>query len=167
MLVAQKNAAKDDPTAEDIYEIGCVANILQMLKLPTAPLRCWSRAPSARASSASRRAQAISRRTSCRSCPTCSDGRGRGAAPRDRQPVRPDVKLNKKIPAEILTSIAGIDEAGRLADTIASAPAAEARAEAEDPRDFLQGLTNVRAPLDAQLETEIDILQVESASAAA
>src|SRR4249920_2992722 len=34
MLVAQKNAAKDDPTAEDIYEIGCVANILQMLKLP-------------------------------------------------------------------------------------------------------------------------------------
>src|SRR5512143_2077902 len=34
MLVAQKNAAKDEPTAEDIYEIGCVANILQMLKLP-------------------------------------------------------------------------------------------------------------------------------------
>ena len=34
MLVAQKNAAKDEPAAEDIYEIGCVANILQMLKLP-------------------------------------------------------------------------------------------------------------------------------------
>ena len=34
MLVAQRNAAKDEPTAEDIYDIGCVANILQMLKLP-------------------------------------------------------------------------------------------------------------------------------------
>jgi len=34
MLVAQKNAAKDEPSSEDIYEIGCVANILQMLKLP-------------------------------------------------------------------------------------------------------------------------------------
>jgi ATP-dependent Lon protease len=34
MLVAQKNAAKDEPAAEDIYEIGCVASILQMLKLP-------------------------------------------------------------------------------------------------------------------------------------
>ena len=34
MLVAQKNASKDDPVAADIYEIGCVSNILQMLKLP-------------------------------------------------------------------------------------------------------------------------------------
>src|SRR5882724_6341947 len=34
MLVAQKNAAKDEPSADDIYAIGCVANILQMLKLP-------------------------------------------------------------------------------------------------------------------------------------
>ena len=34
LLVAQKSAAKDEPTAEDLYDIGCVANILQMLKLP-------------------------------------------------------------------------------------------------------------------------------------
>ena len=34
MLVAQKTAAKDEPTEKDMYEVGCIANILQMLKLP-------------------------------------------------------------------------------------------------------------------------------------
>jgi len=53
VLVAQKSAAKDEPTPEDMYAVGAVANILQMLKLPDAPSRCWSRARSARASTAS------------------------------------------------------------------------------------------------------------------
>jgi len=69
------------------------------------------------------------------------------------------VKLNKKIPPEILTSLAGIDEGGRLADTIAAQPAAETRAEAAGA-----GMFDVKARLEhllSQLEGEIDILQVE------
>ena len=69
------------------------------------------------------------------------------------------VKLNKKIPAEILTSIAGIDEAGRLADTIA----AHLPLKLEQKQKILemQGLNERLEHLLAQLETEIDILQVE------
>jgi ATP-dependent Lon protease len=69
------------------------------------------------------------------------------------------VKLNKKIPAEILTSIAGIDEAGRLADTIA----AHLPLKIEQKQKILemQGLNERLEHLLAQLETEIDILQVE------
>jgi ATP-dependent Lon protease len=69
------------------------------------------------------------------------------------------VKLNKKIPAEILTSIAGIDDPGRLADTIA----AHLPLKLEQKQKVLEmfGLTERLEHLLAQLETEIDILQVE------
>lgn len=43
LLVAQKHAAKDEPTVDDMYDIGCMANILQMLKLPMAQSRFWLR----------------------------------------------------------------------------------------------------------------------------
>jgi len=43
LLVAQKSAAQDEPGAGDLYNIGCVANILQMLKLPDGTIRCWSK----------------------------------------------------------------------------------------------------------------------------
>ena len=72
MLVAQKNAAKDEPTAEDIYEIGCVANILQMLKLPDGTVKVLVEARNVRASSGSRKAPVTSPPTSCQSCPICS-----------------------------------------------------------------------------------------------
>jgi ATP-dependent Lon protease len=57
LLVAQKSAVKDEPEAEDLYNVGCVANILQMLKLPMARSRFWSRARSARGWRPSRRAR--------------------------------------------------------------------------------------------------------------
>jgi ATP-dependent Lon protease len=160
MLVAQKNAAKDEPTAEDIYEIGCVANILQMLKLPDGTVKVLVEG--------AQRARIES----------IEDGASHFTA--DVVPIVPDVhptaeaealrraivsqfdqyvKLNKKIPAEILTSIAGIDEAGRLADTIA----AHLPLKIEQKQKILemQGLNERLEHLLAQLETEIDILQVE------
>jgi len=69
------------------------------------------------------------------------------------------VKLNKKIPPEILTSLAGIEEAGRLADTIA----AHLPLKLEQKQQVLE-MFEVKARLEhllSQLETEIDILQVE------
>src|SRR3954469_11266238 len=119
LLVAQKSAAKDEPAAEDMYKIGCISNILQMLKLPDGPVKV-------RVEGGQRaRIQSI------------DDARSHYTA--DAIPVPPDagdnteveamrraliaqfdqyVKLNKKIPPEILTSLAGIEEAGRLADPI-------------------------------------------------
>jgi ATP-dependent Lon protease len=160
MLVAQKNAAKDEPTAEDIYDIGCVANILQMLKLPDGTVKVLVEG--------AQRAR-IER---------IDDGPSHFTA--DVLPITPEmqptaevealrraivsqfdqyVKLNKKIPAEILTSIAGIDEAGRLADTIA----AHLPLKLEQKQKILEmfGMGERLEHLLAQLETEIDILQVE------
>jgi ATP-dependent Lon protease len=160
MLVAQKNAAKDEPAAEDIYEIGCVASILQMLKLPDGTVKVLVEG--------SQRAR----------IELIEDGPTHFTA--NVMPIVPEttpnaevealrraivsqfdqyVKLNKKIPAEILTSIAGIDEAGRLADTIA----AHLPLKLEQKQRILEmpGLNERLEHLLAQLETEIDILQVE------
>jgi ATP-dependent Lon protease len=56
LLVAQKQADVDDPKGDDLYRVGTVATILQLLKLPTAPSRCWWRASIAPASRSSRKA---------------------------------------------------------------------------------------------------------------
>src|SRR5918993_214114 len=160
MLVAQKNAAKDEPEAEDIYEIGCVANILQMLKLPDGTVKVL-----VEGAQRARMERIVD---------------GPPPSPADVLPIVPDqqstaesealrraivtqfdqyVKLNKKIPAEILTSIAGIDEAGRLADTIA----AHLPLKLEQKQKVLEmfGINERLEHLLAQLEAEIDILQVE------
>ncbi len=160
MLVAQKNAAKDEPSAEDIYGIGCVANILQLLKLPDGTVKVLVEGV--------RRAQVeaivdVGTHFTCetRAMPAEEGGDSEVEALRRAVIAQFDqyVKLNKKIPAEILTSIAGIDEVGRLADTIA----AHLPIKIEQKQKILEmGDLNERLEhLLAQLETEIDILQVE------
>jgi ATP-dependent Lon protease len=160
MLVAQKNAAKDDPTAEDIYEIGCVANILQMLKLPDGTVKVL--VEGAQRARIERIEEGASHFTAD-VVPIVPDLHATAEAEALRRAIVSQfdqyVKLNKKIPAEILTSIAGIDEAGRLADTIA----AHLPLKLEQKQKILemQGLNERLEHLLAQLETEIDILQVE------
>jgi ATP-dependent Lon protease len=114
MLVAQKAAAKDEPKAEDLFDIGCVSTILQMLKLPDGTVKVLveglqrahsSKVRSARASTSSPRC--------CRSAPTRRSGSEIEALRRAVvQHFDQYVKLNRKIPPEILTSIAGIDDRG-------------------------------------------------------
>jgi ATP-dependent Lon protease len=160
MLVAQKNAAKDEPTAEDIYEIGCVANILQMLKLPDGTVKVL--VEGAQRARIERIEEGVSHFTAD-VVPIVPDVHATAEAEALRRAIVSQfdqyVKLNKKIPAEILTSIAGIDEAGRLADTIA----AHLPLKLEQKQKILemQGLNERLEHLLAQLETEIDILQVE------
>ena len=160
MLVAQKNASKDDPVATDIYEIGCVSNILQMLKLPDGTVKVLIEG--------SQRARIASIDDSgahftCDLTPI-EDGADPGAeveALRRAILAQFDqyVKLNKKIPPEILTSLNGIDDAGRLADTIA----AHLPIKIEQKQDILETLSigERLEKLLAQIETELDILQVE------
>ena len=160
MLVAQKNAAKDEPSAEDIYEIGCVANILQMLKLPDGTVKVLVEGTQ-RA-----RIRSIEDLTTHFQCELTPIAAETGADPELEAMRRAIVaqfdqyvKLNKKIPTEILTSIAGIDEVGRLADTIA----AHLPLKLEQKQKILEmsALHERLEHLLAQLETEIDILQVE------
>ena len=160
MLVAQKNAAKDEPVAEDIYPIGCVANILQMLKLPDGTMKVLVEG--------AQRAHihAISDEQThftCELTPVAPEQNVGAELEALRRAIVTQfdqyVKLNKKIPAEILTSIAGIDDPGRLADTIA----AHLPLKLEQKQKVLEmfGLGERLEHLLAQLETEIDILQVE------
>ena len=160
MLVAQKNAAKDEPTAEDIYDIGCVASILQMLKLPDGTVKVLvegaQRARIERIDDGPTHFTAAVLPIVPETAPTAEVEALRRAIVSQFDQY---VKLNKKIPAEILTSIAGIDEAGRLADTIA----AHLPLKLEQKQKILEmpGLNERLEHLLAQLETEIDILQVE------
>jgi len=160
MLVAQKNAAKDEPAAEDIYEIGCVASILQMLKLPDGTVKVLVEgAQRARIELIEDGATHFTANVVPivpETAPTAEVEALRRAIVSQFDQY---VKLNKKIPAEILTSIAGIDEAGRLADTIA----AHLPLKLEQKQKILEmpGLNERLEHLLAQLETEIDILQVE------
>ena len=160
LLVAQKSAVKDEPEAEDLYAVGCLANILQMLKLPDGTVKVLVEGAQ-RA-----RLQAIDSRqemffAEARPVPAEEGVNHEVEALRRAVIAQFDqyVKLNKKIPPEILTSIAGIEEAGRLADTIA----AHLPLKLEQKQEILE-MFDIRARIErllAQLEAEIDILQVE------
>ncbi|MFN3629480.1 MAG: LON peptidase substrate-binding domain-containing protein, partial [Casimicrobiaceae bacterium] len=121
LLVAQKSAAKDDPTAEDLFEVGCVATVLQMLKLPDGTVKVlvegMHRALLAAVNSDGEFFSAEATRV-----PTPPDEAAEVEALRRALLSSFDqfVKLNKKIPAEILTSMSGIEDGGRLADAIAA-----------------------------------------------
>ncbi|OGS99214.1 MAG: endopeptidase La [Gallionellales bacterium RBG_16_56_9] len=160
MLAAQKTAAKDEPVADDIYEIGCVANILQMLKLPDGTVKVLVEGAQ-RA-----RIQHITELDThfvADVAPVESEpGDGSEVEAMRRAIVQQFdqyVKLNKKIPPEILTSLAGIDDAGRLADTIA----AHLPLKLEQKQVILEifDVAKRYEHLLGRLEGELDILQVE------
>jgi ATP-dependent Lon protease len=160
MLVAQKSAAKDEPSADDIYEIGCVASILQMLKLPDGTVKVLVEgAQRARIT----RVDDLNTHFGAELVPIEPDlGQGSETEALRRTIVSQFdqyVKLNKKIPPEILTSLAGIDEPGRLADTIA----AHLPLKLEQKQKMLEVFSTSERleALLTQLEAEIDILQVE------
>ncbi|MCB1907459.1 MAG: endopeptidase La [Rhodocyclaceae bacterium] len=160
LLVAQKSAAKDEPTAEDMYEIGCIANILQMLKLPDGTIKVLVEGVQR-----ARIEEVVDERAVFRATATpvvvAEAERTETEAMRRAIVAQFDqyVKLNKKIPPEILTSLSGIDDAGRLADTIA----AHLPLKLEQKQSVLEMFDTAERleRLLSQLETELDILQVE------
>lgn len=160
MLAAQKSAGKDDPTPDDVYEIGCVATILQMLKLPDGTVKVLVEgAQRARVTNI----QDVDTHFTSELVPIAPDVTTGAEIEALRRAIVSQfeqyVKLNKKIPPEILTSLAGIDDAGRLADTIA----AHLPLKLEQKQKMLEIISTSERleALLSQLETEIDILQVE------
>jgi ATP-dependent Lon protease len=160
LLVAQKSAAKDEPGPEDMYEIGCVSNILQMLKLPDGTVKVLVEGAQ-RAKIEDITDQRSHYAATATPLPHDQSDNTEVEAMRRALMSQFDqyVKLNKKIPPEILTSLAGIEEAGRLADTIA----AHLPLKLEQKQKVLE-MFDVKERLEhllGQLEAEIDILQVE------
>ena len=162
MLVAQKAAAKDEPSVSDMFDVGCVSTILQMLKLPDGTVKVLVEGQ--------QRAQVTSiddAETHFLATVTPVDPVPDAGKPSEIEALRRAVmqqfdqyvKLNKKIPPEILTSISSIDDPGRLADTIA----AHLPLKLENKQVVLD-LSDVKARLEnlfEQLDREVDILNVD------
>ena len=160
MLVAQKSAAKDEPSPDDMYRVGCVANILQMLKLPDGTVKVLVEGVQRAKIS---QIHDLPAHFSCDGETVAADSEANPEAEALRRALVQQfdqyVKLNKKIPPEILTSLAGIDDAGRLADTIA----AHLPLKLEQKQEILE-MFLVQKRLEhllGALEGELDILQVE------
>ena len=160
LLVAQKSANKDDPDVKDLFEIGTLATILQMLKLPDGTVKVlvegieriqltkffdsgdfWSAESKIIKSKETKDKKSIALMRTLFS------------------QFDQYVKLNKKIPPELLTTLSSIEEPGRMADSIA----ANLNLKLTDKQKLLECI-NVRERLDillSLLEGELDILQVE------
>lgn len=163
MLVAQKTASKDEPSVDDLFEVGSVSTILQMLKLPDGTVKVLvegqGRAKLLQVEDAE--THFVAR---CEEIPTpAPSGKQASEIEALRRAVSQQfdqyVKLNKKIPSEILTSIAGIDDGGRLADTIAAHLPLKL-----DQKQIVLNLSDVKLRLEnlfEQLEREVDILNVD------
>ncbi len=160
MLVAQKAAGKDEPKADDMFEIGCVSSILQMLKLPDGTVKVLVEGiQRATTNSISEQDEHFVGEV----VPVAPEGQPSPEVEALRRAVTQQfdqyVKLNKKIPPEILTSIAGIDDPGRLADTIAAH--LPLKLEAKQSVLDLSSVAQRLEKLLELLEHEVDILQVE------
>ncbi|WP_018078705.1 endopeptidase La [Thiobacillus denitrificans] len=160
LLVAQKTAAQDDPTPEDLYDTGSVATVLQMLKLPDGTVKVLVEGNQrARVLEVTDSGTHLAARAEI--LPAEGEELVEVEAMRRALLTQFDqyVKLNKKIPPEILTSLAGIDEGGRLADTIV----AHLPLKLEQKQEVLEmiGVNKRLEHLLGLLEGELDILQVE------
>jgi ATP-dependent Lon protease len=160
VLAAQKAAAKDEPTPDDIYEIGCVANILQMLKLPDGTVKVLvGGVHRARI----QKIHEIDMYFSADLTPVEYEIGDQIEVEAMRRTIVKQfdqyVKLNKKVPPEILTSLSGVDDADRLADTIA----AHLPLKIEQKQVILEiaNVTKRYEHLLGQLESELDILKIE------
>jgi len=160
MLVAQKAAGKDEPRPEDMFGVGCVSSILQMLKLPDGTVKVLvegiQRAETRHIADPGEHFVAEVSPVPVAGEPSPEVEALRRAV---TQQFDQYVKLNKKIPPEILTSIAGIDDPGRLADTIAAHLPLKLEAK-QSVLDLFAVAKRLEKLLEL-LEHEVDILQVE------
>ncbi|HPW84973.1 MAG TPA: endopeptidase La, partial [Rhodoferax sp.] len=167
MLVAQKAAAKDDPQVSDMFDVGCVSTILQMLKLPDGTVKVLVEGH--QRASVNKIDEGESHFTAnVTPIEVLADESDKGKTKASEvealrravmQQFDQYVKLNKKIPPEILTSISSIDDAGRLADTIAAHLPLKL-----DAKQAVLSLSEVKDRLEnlfEQIEREVDILNVD------
>jgi ATP-dependent Lon protease len=162
MLVAQKAAAKDEPSVSDMFEVGCISTILQMLKLPDGTVKVL-----VEGQQRARVAKIVDGNQHFTATVMPVESGDTDAKSAEIEALRRAVlqqfdqyvKLNKKIPPEILTSIASIDDPGRLADTIAAHLPLKL-----DNKQVVLDLAEVKERLEnlfEQIEREVEILNVD------
>src|SRR5437899_1351198 len=160
LLVAQRSAAKDEPAASDLYSVGSVATVLQMLKLPDGTVKVLVEGTQrAQIEQVDESGEYLKAEAAL--LPGADGGTHEIEAMRRAllSQFNQYVKLNKKIPPESLTSMSGIDDGGRLADAIA----AHLPLKLEQKQEILE-MQDVGKRLEhllGLLEGEVDILQVE------
>jgi ATP-dependent Lon protease len=160
LLVAQRNASDDEPSADDLHSVGTVSTVLQMLKLPDGTVKVLveggSRAHVVRTDFAEDFIHADARELT-EDVP--DDGEAEALAKSLLSQFEDYVKLSKKVAPEIVSSVSGIDEPSRLADTIA----AHLQLKIEEKQEVLE-MPDVRERVEhliALMESEIDIFKVE------
>jgi ATP-dependent Lon protease len=160
LLVAQKNAAQDDPAAEDIYQVGTVSTILQLLKLPDGTVKVLvegtSRASVTRFTEVEQFFEAEVKPLE----EVVGDAKELEALSRTVVgQFEQYIKLNKKIAQEVLVSLNQIDDPAKLADTVAS----HLTLKISEKQELLEmkGVGERLERLFAHMETEIGVLQVE------
>jgi ATP-dependent Lon protease len=161
LLIAQKSAEVDDPAIEDLHQLGTLANILQLLKLPDGTVKVLVEgAERARVGRYLEEADYFSAEIEHIHDVLELDAKEEEVLMRSAITLFDQyVKLNKKVPPEVLTSLSGIDDASRLADTLA----AHMSLKLEEKQDVLE-TPNVSERLEhlmALMESENDILQME------
>jgi ATP-dependent Lon protease len=160
LLVAQKSAAQDEPETEDLYNIGTISSILQLLKLPDGTVKVLvegnerARIVHYMGSDDYFTAQVVKFEDEV------VDEREAEVLSRSLTTQFDQyVKLNKKIPPEILTSLSSIEDPNRLVDTIA----AHMSLKIEEKQKILE-IVDLRERLEhlmTLMESELDLLQVE------
>jgi len=160
LLVAQRNAVEDSPGVDDIYQVGTVSTILQLLKLPDGTIKVLIeggyRAAIGSVNDEGSFAVSAVREIEGDEIP---DGEVEATLRSTISQFEKYVNLSKKVPAEVLTSLTGIDEPGRLADTIAAHMSVDL-----DEKQKILEISGTRARLDylmGLMEAEIDLFQVE------
>ena len=161
LLVAQKNAEIDDPDIEDIHEIGTLSTILQLLKLPDGTVKVLVEgAERVRITGYENTDAFFTAHISPMAPEAGEDEKELEVLTRSLLAIFDQyVKLNKKVPPEILTSLSGIEEAGRLADTIAAHMSLKL-----DEKQKILEIENARVRIErlmVLIEGEIDIMQIE------
>lgn len=159
-LVAQKDPANDDPSPEDMFDVGTIATILQLLKLPDGTVKVLVEGNERAKLSEFTETDMYFEANVAPIVPVEPDEKEQEVLIRSAiSQFEGYIKLNKKIPPEVLTSVSGIEDADRLADTMAS----HMPLKVEEKQNALE-IEDVRERLEflmALMEGEIDLLQVE------
>ncbi len=161
LLIAQKSADMDDPEVGDLHHIGTLANILQLLKLPDGTVKVLVEGIRRARIDAYVDMDALFVATVTPLTETfAADEREQEVLMRSAVSLFDQyVKLNKKVPPEVLTSLASIDDAGRLADTLAAHMSLKL-----DEKQHVLEIIDIQARIEhlmGLMEGENDILQME------
>ncbi len=159
LLVAQKEAAKEEPQLDDLHGVGTIATILQLLKLPDGTVKVLVEGQQRAKIHQFLEADFFTADAEFLLTPVIDDAEQEVIMRSAINQFEGFIKLNKKIPPEVLTSLNGIEDAARLADTIA----AHMPLKLVDKQEVLE-LTDVIARLEylmGMMESEIDLLQIE------